>query len=336
MTLKLVRALSLFAVAALAPTLANAEVREHKFRLGIQTNLNTAQGAGTQKFADLVSEKSGGKMKVQVFPGGSLGGDLQTVSALRGGTIDATVLATSTLVGTVKEYILFDLPFLFNNDAEAMAVVDGPLGKRLNTALNDKALVGLANWGAGYRNLTNSRRPVTKLEDIKGLKIRVLQNPIYVDLWNALGANAVPMPFPEVYTALEQKTVDGQENPSATIVSSKLFEVQKYYTHTKHIYFISTLLFSKPVWEKLNDDERKIILDAAADAQANWRKTVVEEDGKFNTELAQKMEAKEIAPAEMTRLREAARSTIEKHSAAADQAAVKELFSTIEKVRGTN
>ena len=191
-------AAGLWAIAAFAPGQADAQVRERKFKLGLQTNLDTAQGLGTQLFADNVAKISGGKFKVDIFPGGSLGGDLQTISALRGGTVDMTVLATSTLVGLVKEYSLFDLPFLFANDAEAMAVVDGPFGKRLNTLLGEKGLISFGYWGSGYRNLTNSRRPVASIDDVKGLKIRVLQNPVYVDLWTALGANAVPMPFPEV------------------------------------------------------------------------------------------------------------------------------------------
>jgi len=332
--LKSIVAFGLLAVTALAPSLASAEIRDRKLRLGMQVNLNTAQGLGAQKFADLVAQKSGGKLKVDVFPGGSLGGDLQTISALRGGTVDATVLATSTLVGTVKEFGIFDLPFLFNSDAEAMAVVDGAFGQRVNRLLSEKGLIGLGYWGGGFRHLTNNKRPVTKPEDVKGLKIRVLQNPIYIDLWNRLGANAVPMPFPELYSALEQGAVDGQENPTATIISSKLNEVQKYLSLTQHVYFVSSLIFSKPTWDKLNDEERQIVQQAAAEAQAKWRKEVIEEDKTITEQLKQVMAVNEISKEELARLREAARPVVEKHSAAADPVAAKELMEALEKARG--
>ena len=322
-------AASVLALAALAP--AQAEIREKTFRLGLQTNLDTAQGQGVQKFADLVAQKSGGKLKVQIFPGGALGGDLQTISALRGGTVDMTVLATSTLVGLVKEFSLFDLPFAFPSDAAAMAVIDGPFGTRVRAGLAEKGIVSLGYWGAGYRHLTNSRREITKLEDVKGLKIRVLQNPLYVDLWTALGANAVPMPFPEVYTALEQKTVDGQENPLATIVSAKLFEVQKYFSFTRHIYFLTSLQFSKPIWDTLNDDEKKVLTDAAAEAQANWRATTLADDAKLAEQMKASMTMTEIAPAEMARFREAVKPVVEKYSALADPAAVKDFFESLDK-----
>jgi tripartite ATP-independent transporter DctP family solute receptor len=323
----------LVGLAMVASTSADAQIRERKFRLGIQTNNDTAQGQSTQKFADLIAQKSGNRLKMDVFFGGSLGGDLQTISALRGGTIDGTILATSTLVGIVKEFALFDLPFLFQSDAEAMAVVDGQFGKILNAGLSDRDLIGLAYWGAGYRHLTNSRHPVTKLEDIKGLKLRVLQNPVYIDLWNTLGANAVPMPFPEVYAALEQKTVDGQENPAATLISAKLSEVQKYLSLTQHIYFVSAIIFSKPVWNQLNADERKVITDAAAETQAFARVAVPGEDKTILETLRKQMTVNELAPAELARLRDAAKPVVDKYAAAADPAASKALFDSIAAVR---
>jgi TRAP-type transport system periplasmic protein len=320
-------------ILALAPVTSEAQIREKKFRLGFQTNLDNAQGIGATKFAEAVAQKSGGKMKVDIFPGGSLGGDLQTVSALRGGTVDATILATSTLVGLVKEFSLFDLPFTFQSHAEAMAVVDGAFGKRLNAALSDRGLVNLGYWGVGYRNLTNSRRPVATLEDVKGLKIRVLQNPLYVDLWNALGANAVPMPFPEVYSALEQKTVDGQENPAATLVSSKLGEVQKHYSMTRHIYFLATVLWSKPLWDQLNADERKVIQEAAAEMQVYMRREVPADDDKLNEQVRKMLQTSDISAAELEKFRAAAKPVVDKYAGAADPAAAKELFDAIAKVR---
>lgn len=324
---------ALLAAGIAMPFAAQAQVRDQNFKLGVQIGLDNARGRTIVKFADLVKQKSGGKMNVQVFPGGALGGDLQTLAAMRGGTVDATVTATSTLVGIVKDYALLDLPFVFKSNEEAMAVLDNGFAKRLNAQLDEKDLVGLGYWGAGYRHLTNSKRPVKTPDDIKGLKVRVLQNPLFIDLWKALGANAVPMPFPEVYSALEQGTVDGQENPAATLVSAKLFEVQKYLSLTSHVYFVDSLLFSKPVWNKLNADERKVITDAAKEAEAYGRVEVIGEDKSNIDSMRSKMQVNEIAPADMAKFAEVAKPVVEKYSAAADQPSAKELFEIIAKLR---
>nr|BFE97266.1 hypothetical protein GCM10020185_78020 [Pseudomonas brassicacearum subsp. brassicacearum] len=189
------------------------EIRERTLRFAFQNVKEHPQGQGAQKFADLLSEKSGGKIKVRLFPGGTLGGDVQTVSALQGGTLDITVLNSGILAAQAPDYAMLDFPFLFNNVEEAHAVIDGPVGQKLAAQLDSKGLVGLGYWDLGFRNLTNSKHPVTKLEDMQGLKIRVIQSPIYLETFSALGANPVPMAFPEVYTGLEQHTIDGQEKP---------------------------------------------------------------------------------------------------------------------------
>jgi TRAP-type transport system periplasmic protein len=323
---------ALFA-ATLAADAAQAQVRDHKLRFTFQTSRESYMGVGATYFANAVKEKSGGKMTVELFPDGSLGGDIQNISALRGGTIDGMGLSAGLLVGLVKEFGLFDLPFLFQNDEEAAAVIDGPFGKRLSSMLAEKDLMALAYWGVDFRNLTNNKRPVTKLEDVKGLKIRVLQSPIYVDLWNTLGANAVAMPFPEVYSALEQGTVDGQENPYSAIQSAKLYEVQKYLSMTRHIYFVATAILSKKTWDKLNEDERKIILAAAAESQAQWKEASLKERAALAIKFKDAMRINEVAPEEIAKFRAAAKPVIDKYTSGADQAAVRDLFDSIEKVR---
>ncbi|WP_341895342.1 DctP family TRAP transporter solute-binding subunit [Ferrovibrio terrae] len=319
--------------AGLACSAAEAQVRERNLRLGFAVNLDTFQGRGAKYFADQVNEKGQGKLKVTVFPAGTLGGDVQTVAALRGGTVDATLIATSIMVSVVKEFGLMDLPFVFESNAETAKLLDGPFGKKLTELAADKGLMPLAYWGAGFRNLTNSKMSVTKVEDMKGLKIRVLQAPTYIDLFNALGSNAVPMPFTEVYTALEQKTVDGQENPATTIVSAKLYEVQKFLSLTQHIQFASTLVFGKPTWDKLNADERKIITDAAAAAQAYLREAADKDETELMAKLKSSMTVNEIAPAEKARFRAAAKPVVDKYAAANDPELVKLLFSQLEQIR---
>jgi tripartite ATP-independent transporter DctP family solute receptor len=326
----------LLAGAIMMPGLARAEIKDRTLRFAFQNAAEHPQGQGAKKFADLVEQKTGGKIKVRVFPSGQLGGDLQTVSALQGGTIDLTVLNAGLLVGQVKEFGLFDLPFLFENGKEADAVVDGPFGTKLAETLPAKNLVSLGYWELGFRNLTNSRRPVAKLEDIQGLKVRVVQSPIYIDLFNTLGANAVPLPFPELYTALEQKTVDGQENPATLIQTSKFYEVQKHLTMTRHTYNPQIVIASKRVWDRLDADEKKIIEEAAQEAKVFQRQLSRDSESKAIDALkAAGMQIVELPAAEIARIREKVQPVVKKFSEGVPEATVKELYAEIEKARAT-
>ena len=262
-----------FSVGALfAAGVAQAQVNTHTFRLSTAGATGHPSIAGGEKLGQLVSQKSGGKMTVKVFAAGVLGGDVQALSAVQGGTIDFTVMNSGILQTQVKEFAIFDFPFLFLSGKQADSVLDGPFGKKMADMLPEKGLVNLAYWELGFRQLTNSRRPVKSLEDIAGLKIRVIQSPIYLDTWSALGANPVPMPFTEVYTALEQKVIDGQENPFSVIQTSKINEVQKHLAVTNHMYNPQSLLMSKKVWDRLTKDEQKILVDSAREATAVQRK----------------------------------------------------------------
>lgn len=325
----------LLAGALLAPVAARAEIKERTLRFAFQNAEAHPQGQGAKKFGELVEQRSGGKIKVRLFPSGQLGGDLQTVSALQGGTIDLTVLNAGLLVGQVKEFGLFDLPFLFESGKEADAVVDGPFGTKLAETLPAKGLVPLGYWELGFRNVTNSRRPITKLEDIAGLKIRVVQSPLYIDLFNTLGANAVPLPFPELYTALEQKTVDGQENPVTLINTSKFYEVQKHLTLTRHTYNPQIVIFSKRVWDRLDADEKKLIEEAAAEARTFQRQFSRGEETKaLDAVKAAGMQVVELPPAEIARIRDKVQPVVKKFSEGVSEAIVKELYAEIEKARG--
>ena len=332
---------SLLAAAALglalvAPCPARAEIKDRTLRFAFQLVLEHPQGQGAKRFAELVEQRSGGKIKVRLFGGGQLGGDLQTVSALQGGTLDLSVLNAGLMVGQVKEFGLFDLPFRFESGKQADAVVDGPFGQRLAATLPAKGLVGLGYWELGFRNVTNSRRPINKLEDIAGLKIRVVQSPLYIDLFNTLGANAVPLPFPEVYTALEQKTVDGQENPVSVVLSNKFSEVQKHLTLTRHTYNPQIVVVSKRTWDRLDPEERTLIEGAAAEAKVYQRQVNRDSEAKAMQDIkAVGVQVVELSPAEMARLREKAQPVIRKFSDGVSEASVKELHAELEKARGS-
>lgn len=326
-------ALALPALLLSAP--AAAEIRSQTFKFAAQNQKGHPQVAGMEKFAELLADKSGGKFTVRLFPGGVLGGDLQTLSALQGGTVEMTVLNAGLLAGQSKDFALVDLPFLFDSPQQADRVMDGPFGEALAKQLPEFGLVGLGYWELGFRNLSNNRRPVAKAEDIAGLKIRVVQTPVLIDLFNALGANAVPMPYPEVYTALETGTVDGQENPFANILSAKFYEVQKHVAVTRHVYNPQIVLLAKSVWDRLNEEERAVVRDAAAEARAYQRQVSRKQDDDALAQLKAKgMQVTGFAPEEAAKLRAIAKPVFDKHAASAKPDMVKLLEDELAKARG--
>ncbi|TCV65518.1 tripartite ATP-independent transporter DctP family solute receptor [Neorhizobium sp. R1-B] len=313
---------------------ASAEIGAHTLKFAAANNKGHPQVTGMEKFAEIVKEKSGGKIEVKLFPGGVLGGDVQTVSALQGGVVEMLVLNAGILASNVKAFGAVDLPFLFNSGEEADKVMDGAFGKSLADKLPATGLVGLAYWELGFRNLTNERRPVTKLEDIKGLKIRTLQSPIPIEMFNSLGANAVPLPYTELYTALETGTVDGQENPAANIINAKFYEVQKYMTLTRHQYNPQIVLISKKFWDNLNDEEKAVLQSAATEARDFQRKVSREADAKAVAEIKEKgMQVDELSAAETQKLRDAVKPLIDKFSADIGADTVSLLFRELEAVR---
>lgn len=299
--------LATLAAACLTAPLGNAwaqDIKPRLIRFGYGLNEQSNQGRAVKLFAEQVEKASGGKMKVRAIGAAALGPDTQMQQALIGGAQEMMVGSTATLVGISKEMALWDTPFLFNNAAEADAVLDGPIGQKVMARLQDKGLVGLVYWENGFRNLTNSKRPVTKMEDLDGIKLRVMQNNVYLDSFKLLGANAVPLPFSELFSALETKTVDGQENPYNTILSSKFFEVQKYLSITNHVYSPWIVLVSKKWWDGLSKDEQKV-LQTAAVASRNFERTDTrEEAGRALADLKTRgMQINELSAAEVGRMR---------------------------------
>lgn len=334
--MKFVKRSLCLAIAALLPATAALaqDIKERSIKFAFQNQKGHPQAEGAQKFADLVAQKSGNKIQVKLFPGGTLGGDVQTVSALQGGTIEMTVLNAGILSSQVKAFEVFDFPFLFSTPQEADAVVDGPFGKGLFDKLAEKNLIGLAYWELGFRNLTNSKRPITKVEDIAGLKIRVIQSPIYIDMFSALGAAPTPMPFPEVYPALEQKAVDGQENPFTLIRTSKFYEVQKHLAVTRHVYNPQAVLISKKLWDQLSPAEKKLIDDSADEATKFQRELSRKQSDEALADLKKAgMQVTEFSPAELQRLREKVKPVIDKHTAAVGADVVQQVQAEIAKVR---
>ena len=299
-----------FALGALAVLMAAGAVQAQDFkprivRFGYGLVDDSNQGRAVRLFAKEVEKATGGKMKVRGIGNAALGSDMQMQQALIGGAQEMMVGSTATLVGVAPQMALWDTPFLINNAKEADALLDGPVGDKVRATLESKGIVGLVYWENGFRNLTNNKHPVTKLEDMNGIKLRVMQNNVFLDSFKALGANAVPLPFSELFTALETKAVDGQENPYNTVVSSKFYEVQKYLTVTNHVYSPWMVSVSKKWWDGLSKDEQKVIMDAAKKARDFERKDTRDEAAKVLADLKTKgMQVNELSAAEAGRMRD--------------------------------
>ena len=311
-----------------------ADVQERTIKLSYGTAADHPFGLGVKKFAEIVDQKSEGKITVRGYAEGQLGAEVPSISSAQGGVLEMAVTSTSAAVGNVKEFALFDFPFLFESEKEADALLDGPVGTQLLDKLPEKGLIGLCYWESGFRNVTNSKHPVQKLEDMEGLKIRTIQNPVFLDTINALGANAVPMPFTELYTALETGAVDGQEGPYTTILTSNIDEVQEYLSATRHIYGAVVVLVGKKFWDQLTGDEKQILQDSCKEARDYERSVTREMSPKSLVELqARGMVFNEIAPEEMARMRANVQSVVDKHSKEIGEELVAQAYAAIEKAK---
>jgi TRAP-type transport system periplasmic protein len=323
-------ATSVFAAGA-----AMAQFSDRNIKISNGVNEDHPVGAGVKKMQEILTAKSGGKMKMNAFWGGAAGGDLQATQALRAGTQEMVVTSSSPLVGIVKELGVFDLPFLFANEKEVDSVLDGPAGAFLNKKLEEAGVVNLAYWENGFRNLTNSKRPVNTVEDFDGVKVRVMQNNIFLDTFKTLGTNAVPMAFGEVFTALETKTIDGQENPFVTINTSKFYEVQKYLSVTRHAYTPFLVLYSKKMWDTLSKDEQAALREAAIEGQKVQRATIRANDGKALAELKTRgMQVNEISAVEQKRMFEKVKPVYDKNAASIGAEAINVVVEALKKARG--
>jgi len=317
-----------------ASAFAQEGISDRKIRFGYTLSVDSAQGQGARYFAEQVDKKSGGKIKVETFPNAVLGSDVQQQAALQGGIQEIAVPAPSTLVGTVKEFGIFDFPFLFSRTDEAYAFLDGSVGRELLDKLNEKGLVGLVFLENGWRHFTSSKRPITKVEDFSGQKFRTMQSPVWVDLIKTLKATPVALPFGELFLALESKAVDGEENPISTIYNAKFYEVQKYISLSYHSYHPLILLVGKPFWEKLSPQEKKIFQEAAEETRTYQRGVARADEQKALGELRKSgIAINEITPEERARLKEAARAVTEKYAANIGQPTIDKVYAELERLR---
>ena len=307
---------------------------ERTIRWGHLNNTDHPVSLGVQKFAEILLAKSGGKLKIREFAASQLGNELQQQSALRGGTQEMFSASTTSLATVVPEFGLLDFPFIVSTVDQADALVQGAYGKAMMDTLPQRGLIALGYWGLGFRNVTNSRHPIAKLEDFAGLKLRVIPNPVYLESFSAFKANPIPMAFGELYSALETRTVDGQENPYTVILSNKFFEVQKYVSATGHTFTENIIIVSKIFWDKLSPAEQKMMQEAYNESRAYQKEQTRLQTEKALSELQAKgMTYNAVAPEELERMRKAVQPVVDKISAALKPDTVKLFNAELDRVR---
>jgi len=281
---------ALRALAAFAAVLGFAlpAAAQTTLRINIALAQNSHYGVAIDSFAREVERRTGGRYKVQTFYSSALGAERESVEGVQLGTLDLTLTSTGPLPNFVPEVAILDIPFLFGDYAHARAVLDGPIGQALLAKFPSKGMVGLAWAENGFRHMTNSKRPVNGPDDLRGLKMRTMENPIHIEAYRQFGILPTPMAFTEVFTALQQGTVDGQENPLSVIEAAKLDQVQKYLTLTGHVYSPAVFLMNKARWDSLSDADKRAFLEAAKEGVRANRARVDEDERKAVADLRAK------------------------------------------------
>jgi tripartite ATP-independent transporter DctP family solute receptor len=274
--------------AALSAGFMSAASAQTTMKISISVAQNSHQGVAIDTFAREVEKRTNGRYKVQTFYSGSLGGERESIEAVQLGTQELTFTSTGPVPNFVPEARILDIPFLFRDKAHARAVLDGPIGQEMLAKFDAKGFKALA-WGEnGVRHMTNNKRAVNGPDDLKGLKMRTMENPVHVTAYKGLGIVTTPMAFPEVFTALQQGTVDGQENPLSVIMAAKFEQVQKHLSLTGHVYSPAVFLMGKGVFDKLSAADRQAFIEAANEAVKANRARVDEDDAKGVAELRSK------------------------------------------------
>jgi tripartite ATP-independent transporter DctP family solute receptor len=300
-------------------------------RAGIGLNDQHPQYLGLVKFKEIVEEKTDGQIIVETYHSGQLGDDRTMTEALQLGSQEVTIPSTAPLANFVPEFSVFDFPFLFPSEEVADKVLDGEVGQKFLQKLEGQNLVGLAYWENGFRQVSNSKQAIETAADFEGLKLRTMENDLHLEAFRALGANPTPMAFTELFTALQQGTVDGQENPFATIYLSKFYEVQKHVSNTNHIYSPFVFLMSKTFYDELTEEQQQIVKDAAVEAGLYERELNREANAKYLASLQEEgVTYTEISPEAHAEMKELVQPTIDKYSEKIGKEIVAEVYKAIE------
>ncbi|MEZ5647046.1 MAG: TRAP transporter substrate-binding protein [Burkholderiaceae bacterium] len=258
--------------------LAGAAQAQTTLKIGYSNALTSHYGMGAVAFCEAVEKGTQGRYKCQQFPNNALGGEREMIEAVQLGTQDLANVSTGALGNFVPEVKIVDIPFLFRDYDHARKVMDGPIGQDLLRKMTAKGIVGLGWTENGFRHITNSKRAIHSADDARGMKLRTMENRVHMDGYKTFGILPTPMAWPEVFTALQQGTVDGQENPIPVILSNKLSQVQKHLSLTNHVYSPAVLVLTPGVWNKLNDADKQVFRDAAKQAAQVQRKKVNDDE----------------------------------------------------------
>ena len=297
-----------------AGTAAQAQEKPVTLKAGLGSSLTgSSHGLGLAKFKELIEKETSGRIKMNIFPDGQMGNDVSMMDSLKMGTLDIMVTSSAPIANTTKTFLVFDLPFLFTSEKIADTVLDGPAGQEILSTLKGTGLIGLVSWENGFRNITNSKKPINTPDDLKGLKIRTMQNPIHLESFKKWGANPTPLPFNEVFTALEQKVIDGQENPNTLIYDAGFYEAQKYLSITRHFYTPFVLMIGQKSWDKLSPNDQKLVQKIALETREYERKVNRENNAKYLDLMKKKgIAINEVAPQDLEKFKASAKEIYEK------------------------
>lgn len=281
------RSLTVVSAVALSVAMSGGALAQTVLNFALTTAQNSHYSMGVQAFGKKLSELSGGKYEIREQAAGALGGERDLIEGLQIGSVELVVSSTGPLGNFVPETLVLDLPFLFKDYAAARSILDGEIGQELLDKVSENNLVALAWTENGFRHVTNSSRPINTPADLEGLKIRTMENPVHMEIFRAAGASPTPMAFPELFAALQQKVIDGQETPIPVITASKFWEVQSNLTLTGHGYSPALILASPSLWDGLSDEEKGWFREAAKVAVEATR-AKVESDEANGVELLRK------------------------------------------------
>lgn len=332
--MKLLKAAALsVSVAALSAGAVSAA--EIKFSYPVAQD--STMGQTVTKFAELVEEKTGGAVTVRQFPQAQIGNEIQSISSAQGGIVEMAVTTTAGLAAMVPEFNVFQLPFMFGSYEQLDKVSRSPVSQKILDKMEPNNLVGLCFWDYGFRNITNNKRPVTSLDDVQGLRIRTIQNKVYIDALSAMGMNPTPLPFPETFTALETGAIDGNEIANDVTRSTSFYEVQDYLTETQHFTTISVVYASKKFWDGLDASQQDAVRAACAES-SDYNREIINASSDETLEFLKEkgMQIDTISAENLQAFRDAVKPVVEEVSAQLDQEIVTEFMAEIEASKSAN
>ncbi len=312
-----------------------SEGEESTIRFGIGLAESSPQYISVEYFRDILEERTDGRISVDIFPNSQVGDDNEMMDGLQSGTLEMTYPSTSPAATIVPELAVFDLPFLFPSRESAYEVLDSEIGQEMLDSFEGTGIKALYFTENGYRQLTNSQTEIQGPDDVGGLRVRVMENEVQLSIWNALGANPTPMAFGEVFSAMEQGVVDGQENPWSTILTSNFAEVQQYGAETRHVYTPFMIMISQGFWDGLSPEDQEIVQEAA-EQSGDYERMISEEYDEYSKEqlAEQGMEISELDEQQLAEFQDATEPVYDEWAPRIGEDLVQDIQDMVDEVEG--